>query len=98
MVECFLQISEDADCRAVVLTGAGKIFTAGQHSPLRHFILHHFKSKRHQHEPYPHLMRFIIHKKLKMGSLKFCRKKKSDTYMLPEDSSIYSAMKFSFLK
>lgn len=29
MVECFQQISEDTDCRAVVLTGAGKIFTAG---------------------------------------------------------------------
>jgi len=37
MVECFQQISEDADCRAVVLTGAGKIFTAGQHS-LFYFI------------------------------------------------------------
>jgi len=38
MVECFQQISEDADCRAVVLTGAGKIFTAGQHTPLRHLF------------------------------------------------------------
>ncbi|KAK6183549.1 hypothetical protein SNE40_011008 [Patella caerulea] len=29
MVGCFNQISEDSDCRAVVVTGAGKIFTAG---------------------------------------------------------------------
>ncbi|EDO38232.1 predicted protein [Nematostella vectensis] len=29
MVECFDQISKDGDCRAVVLSGAGKIFTAG---------------------------------------------------------------------
>lgn len=29
MVDCFRQIADDADCRAVVLTGAGKIFTAG---------------------------------------------------------------------
>lgn len=29
MVQCFKQISDDSDCRAVVLTGAGKIFTAG---------------------------------------------------------------------
>ncbi|KXJ12590.1 Delta(3,5)-Delta(2,4)-dienoyl-CoA isomerase, mitochondrial [Exaiptasia diaphana] len=29
MRECFSKISSDADCRAVVLTGAGKIFTAG---------------------------------------------------------------------
>ncbi|KAJ7357768.1 Putative enoyl CoA hydratase [Desmophyllum pertusum] len=29
MVECFRQIGDDSDCRAVVLTGAGKIFTAG---------------------------------------------------------------------
>lgn len=28
--ECFSKISNDADCRAVVLTGAGKIFTAGK--------------------------------------------------------------------
>ena len=29
MVECFHQISDDSECRAVVLTGAGKLFTAG---------------------------------------------------------------------
>lgn len=29
MVDCFRQIGDDSDCRAVVLTGAGKIFTAG---------------------------------------------------------------------
>lgn len=29
MVECFKQIADDSNCRAVVLTGAGKIFTAG---------------------------------------------------------------------
>ncbi|CAH1792162.1 unnamed protein product [Owenia fusiformis] len=29
MVECFEQIAQDSDCRAVVLSGAGKIFTAG---------------------------------------------------------------------
>ena len=43
MVECFQQISEDTDCRAVVLTGAGKIFTAGKHSSLGHFIFDHQK-------------------------------------------------------
>ena len=30
MVECFKQISEDSDCRSVVLSGAGKSFTAGK--------------------------------------------------------------------
>ena len=30
MVECFKQIADDSNCRAVVLTGAGKIFTAGK--------------------------------------------------------------------
>uniref|UniRef100_A0A672GNK8 Delta(3,5)-Delta(2,4)-dienoyl-CoA isomerase, mitochondrial n=1 Tax=Salarias fasciatus TaxID=181472 RepID=A0A672GNK8_SALFA len=29
MVECFSEISEDQDCRAVVVSGAGKTFTAG---------------------------------------------------------------------
>ncbi|KAJ3591443.1 hypothetical protein NHX12_009388 [Muraenolepis orangiensis] len=29
MVECFNQIAEDSDCRVVVVSGAGKIFTAG---------------------------------------------------------------------
>uniref|UniRef100_A0A3Q1F8S0 Enoyl CoA hydratase 1, peroxisomal n=1 Tax=Acanthochromis polyacanthus TaxID=80966 RepID=A0A3Q1F8S0_9TELE len=29
MVECFTEISEDPDCRVVVVSGAGKIFTAG---------------------------------------------------------------------
>ncbi|MBN3310496.1 ECH1 protein, partial [Amia calva] len=29
MVECFSQISEDPECRAVVVSGAGKTFTAG---------------------------------------------------------------------
>lgn len=29
MVECFRQIADDSECRAVVLSGAGKIFTAG---------------------------------------------------------------------
>ncbi|PNJ18748.1 ECH1 isoform 4, partial [Pongo abelii] len=29
MVECFNKISRDADCRAVVISGAGKMFTAG---------------------------------------------------------------------
>lgn len=29
MVECFNQIAEDSDCRVVVVSGAGKVFTAG---------------------------------------------------------------------
>ncbi|XP_037372405.1 delta(3,5)-Delta(2,4)-dienoyl-CoA isomerase, mitochondrial [Talpa occidentalis] len=29
MVECFNKIAEDADCRVVVISGAGKMFTAG---------------------------------------------------------------------
>lgn len=29
MVECFNEISEDKDCRVVVVSGAGKIFTSG---------------------------------------------------------------------
>lgn len=29
MVECFTEIAEDPDCRVVVVSGAGKIFTAG---------------------------------------------------------------------
>ncbi|KAL1769228.1 delta3,5-Delta2,4-dienoyl-CoA isomerase, mitochondrial [Sigmodon hispidus] len=29
LVECFQKISEDSDCRAVVISGAGKMFTAG---------------------------------------------------------------------
>ncbi|XP_003420873.3 delta(3,5)-Delta(2,4)-dienoyl-CoA isomerase, mitochondrial-like isoform X1 [Loxodonta africana] len=29
MVECFKKISEDADCRAVVISGEGKMFTSG---------------------------------------------------------------------
>lgn len=29
MVECFNKIAQDADCRAVVISGAGKTFTAG---------------------------------------------------------------------
>ncbi|XP_055991647.1 delta(3,5)-Delta(2,4)-dienoyl-CoA isomerase, mitochondrial [Sorex fumeus] len=29
MVECFNKIAQDADCRAVVISGEGKIFTAG---------------------------------------------------------------------
>ncbi|XP_070685494.1 delta(3,5)-Delta(2,4)-dienoyl-CoA isomerase, mitochondrial [Pempheris klunzingeri] len=29
MVDCFKQIAEDPDCRVVVISGAGKIFTAG---------------------------------------------------------------------
>ncbi|XP_021562859.1 delta(3,5)-Delta(2,4)-dienoyl-CoA isomerase, mitochondrial [Carlito syrichta] len=29
MVECFNKIAKDADCRAVVISGAGKMFTAG---------------------------------------------------------------------
>nr|XP_054106561.1 delta(3,5)-Delta(2,4)-dienoyl-CoA isomerase, mitochondrial isoform X1 [Callithrix jacchus] len=32
MVECFNKISRDADCRAVVISGAGKMFTAESHS------------------------------------------------------------------
>ena len=31
MVECFEKIAEDSDCRAVVLSGSGKIFTAGNY-------------------------------------------------------------------
>lgn len=30
MVECFNEISQDSDCRVVVFSAAGKIFTAGQ--------------------------------------------------------------------
>lgn len=30
MVDCFNQISEDAECRAVVFSGAGKLFTSGK--------------------------------------------------------------------
>lgn len=30
MVECFQTLSEDSSCRVVLLTGAGKSFTAGQ--------------------------------------------------------------------
>lgn len=29
MVECFTQIAEDPDCRVVVVSGAGEVFTAG---------------------------------------------------------------------
>ncbi|XP_053461385.1 delta(3,5)-Delta(2,4)-dienoyl-CoA isomerase, mitochondrial [Nycticebus coucang] len=29
MVECFSKIAKDTDCRAVVISGAGKVFTAG---------------------------------------------------------------------
>ncbi|XP_052619396.1 galectin-4 isoform X3 [Peromyscus californicus insignis] len=29
LVECFQKISEDSDCRAVVISGAGKMFTSG---------------------------------------------------------------------
>jgi len=29
MVECFNKIAQDPDCRAVVISGAGKLFTAG---------------------------------------------------------------------
>lgn len=29
-VTCFQQISEDKDCRAVVISGSGKVFTAGK--------------------------------------------------------------------
>lgn len=29
MVDCFNKIAQDADCRAVVISGAGKLFTAG---------------------------------------------------------------------
>lgn len=29
MVECFNQLSTDPECRVVVLTGAGPVFTAG---------------------------------------------------------------------
>lgn len=29
MVECFNKIAQDADCRAVVISGAGKMFTSG---------------------------------------------------------------------
>jgi len=28
--ECFQELNEDSKCRAVVLSGAGKIFTAGK--------------------------------------------------------------------
>lgn len=29
MVECFSKIAEDAECRAVVISGMGKMFTSG---------------------------------------------------------------------
>lgn len=29
LVECFQKISKDSDCRAVVVSGAGKMFTSG---------------------------------------------------------------------
>lgn len=29
MVECFNKIAQDPDCRAVVISGAGKMFSAG---------------------------------------------------------------------
>ena len=31
MVECFEKITDDQDCRVAVLSGAGKLFTAGEH-------------------------------------------------------------------
>ena len=31
MRECFQQLAHDSDCRAVVLTGAGKMFSSGRH-------------------------------------------------------------------
>ena len=31
MVECFNQVSDDTECRAVVLSGAGKALTAGMY-------------------------------------------------------------------
>ena len=30
MSECFSQLSTDSDCRAVIISGAGKMFTAGK--------------------------------------------------------------------
>lgn len=33
LVECFQKISEDSDCRAVVISGAGKMFTSGRTRP-----------------------------------------------------------------
>lgn len=30
MVDCFNQIAEDSECRVVVFSGAGKVFTSGK--------------------------------------------------------------------
>ena len=40
MRECFSLLAEDADCRAVVLSGAGKIYTAGMEQNRSHHLLH----------------------------------------------------------
>ena len=31
MIECFTRIGQDKDCRVVILSGAGKVFTAGKY-------------------------------------------------------------------
>lgn len=38
-MECFQDISEDSSCRAVVISGAGKIFTAGEGDGCKGFWL-----------------------------------------------------------
>lgn len=37
MVDCFNEISGDPDCRVVVVSGAGKVFTAGTTSLVSKF-------------------------------------------------------------
>ena len=39
MVTCFKKIASDTECRAVVLSGAGKIFTAGKTCAFISFVL-----------------------------------------------------------
>lgn len=40
MVDCFNQIAEDSECRVVVFSGAGKIFTSGKHCLDTLFLQH----------------------------------------------------------
>lgn len=36
MVDCFNQIAEDSECRVVVFSGAGKLFTSGK--DIKHYL------------------------------------------------------------
>lgn len=47
--QCFNQLGEDANCRSIVLSGAGKLFSAGKPKKPPVFTIIHIKSFPYGH-------------------------------------------------